>query len=215
MIVRCRGTAKASPGLTQGLIFLGALLVVILAVLFWVVAIRKKRESAKNISTDLAPVHPLSRRPPLAFPKSGKCSTNASVVAGRGHRAINPTLASNRRLPPVRPDDIAAVARDADAILKAAMQQCRAITRKSASNLALAFVLLPKARRDAMAGFTPFAVKWTTWPTTNPFPVTCHRQAQRTSVRARRRRRCAAAMRFQVTGTDSSSATSSTSRQKA
>ena len=31
------------------------------------------------------------------------------------------------------------------------MQQSRAITRKSASNLALAFVLLPKAKRDAMS----------------------------------------------------------------
>lgn len=31
------------------------------------------------------------------------------------------------------------------------MKQSRAITRKSASNLALAFVLLPKAKRDAMA----------------------------------------------------------------
>ena len=32
-----------------------------------------------------------------------------------------------------------------------AMQESRAITRKSASNLALAFVLLPKAKRDAMS----------------------------------------------------------------
>jgi len=31
------------------------------------------------------------------------------------------------------------------------MQHCRAITRKSASNLALAFVLLPKSKRDAMS----------------------------------------------------------------
>ena len=31
------------------------------------------------------------------------------------------------------------------------MQQSQAITRKSASNLALAFILLPKPRRDAMA----------------------------------------------------------------
>src|ERR1039458_386963 len=31
------------------------------------------------------------------------------------------------------------------------MQESRAITRKSASNLALAFVLLPKAKRDAMS----------------------------------------------------------------
>ena len=31
------------------------------------------------------------------------------------------------------------------------MQQSRTITRKSASNLALAFVLLPRAKRDAMS----------------------------------------------------------------
>ena len=31
------------------------------------------------------------------------------------------------------------------------MHQSRAITRKSASNLALAFVLLPRAKRDGMS----------------------------------------------------------------
>src|SRR5215469_13902930 len=36
------------------------------------------------------------------------------------------------------------------------MQQSRAITRKSASNLALAFVLLPKTKRDAMSAFYAF-----------------------------------------------------------
>jgi len=36
------------------------------------------------------------------------------------------------------------------------MQQSQAITRKSASNLALAFVLLPKARRDAMSALYAF-----------------------------------------------------------
>ena len=36
------------------------------------------------------------------------------------------------------------------------MQQCRAITRKSASNLALAFVLLPRAKRDAMSALYAF-----------------------------------------------------------
>ena len=36
------------------------------------------------------------------------------------------------------------------------MQQSRAITRKSASNLALAFVLLPRARRDAMSSLYAF-----------------------------------------------------------
>ncbi len=36
------------------------------------------------------------------------------------------------------------------------MQTSRAITRKSASNLALAFVLLPKAKRDAMAALYAF-----------------------------------------------------------
>ena len=36
------------------------------------------------------------------------------------------------------------------------MQQSRAITKKSASNLALAFVLLPKPRRDAMSALYAF-----------------------------------------------------------
>src|SRR4029077_18655011 len=36
------------------------------------------------------------------------------------------------------------------------MQHSRAITRKSASNLALAFVLLPKPRRDAMSALYAF-----------------------------------------------------------
>lgn len=36
------------------------------------------------------------------------------------------------------------------------MEQSRAITRKSASNLALAFVLLPKARRDGMSALYAF-----------------------------------------------------------
>ena len=36
------------------------------------------------------------------------------------------------------------------------MQQSQAITRKSASNLALAFVLLPKSKRDAMAALYAF-----------------------------------------------------------
>ena len=36
------------------------------------------------------------------------------------------------------------------------MQQSQAITRKSASNLALAFVLLPKAKRDAMSALYAF-----------------------------------------------------------
>src|SRR5574340_138548 len=36
------------------------------------------------------------------------------------------------------------------------MQESRTITRKSASNLALAFVLLPKPRRDAMSALYAF-----------------------------------------------------------
>src|SRR5215831_4483359 len=36
------------------------------------------------------------------------------------------------------------------------MQQSRAITRKSASNLALAFVLLPEAKRDGMSALYAF-----------------------------------------------------------
>src|SRR5262245_28972398 len=36
------------------------------------------------------------------------------------------------------------------------MQESRAITRRSASNLALAFVLLPRAKRDAMSALYAF-----------------------------------------------------------
>src|SRR5436309_9609464 len=36
------------------------------------------------------------------------------------------------------------------------MEQCRAITRKSASNLALAFVMLPRAKRDGMSALYAF-----------------------------------------------------------
>jgi len=36
------------------------------------------------------------------------------------------------------------------------MQECRAITRKSASNLALAFVILPKAQREGMSALYAF-----------------------------------------------------------
>src|SRR5512138_3659962 len=36
------------------------------------------------------------------------------------------------------------------------MEQSRAITRKSASNLALAFVLLPREKRDAMSALYAF-----------------------------------------------------------
>src|SRR6266404_9868753 len=36
------------------------------------------------------------------------------------------------------------------------MQECQTITRKSASNLALAFVLLPKAKRDGMSALYAF-----------------------------------------------------------
>ena len=36
------------------------------------------------------------------------------------------------------------------------MQESRAITRKSASNLALAFILLPREKRDAMSALYAF-----------------------------------------------------------
>ncbi|MCX6891111.1 MAG: squalene/phytoene synthase family protein, partial [Verrucomicrobia bacterium] len=36
------------------------------------------------------------------------------------------------------------------------MHECRKITRKSASNLALAFVLLPRAKRDGMSALYAF-----------------------------------------------------------
>ena len=40
--------------------------------------------------------------------------------------------------------------------IKANMEQSRTITRKSASNLALAFIMLPKAKRDAMSALYAF-----------------------------------------------------------
>src|SRR5206468_8094623 len=40
--------------------------------------------------------------------------------------------------------------------ITAAMQHARAITRKSASNLALAFCLLPRQKRDAMSALYAF-----------------------------------------------------------
>ncbi len=39
------------------------------------------------------------------------------------------------------------------------MQHSRAITRKSASNLALAFILLPRQKRDAMSALYAFCRK--------------------------------------------------------
>ena len=48
------------------------------------------------------------------------------------------------------------------------MDHSRAITRKSASNLALAFVVLPRAKRDAMSALYAFCRKWMTWQMKNP-----------------------------------------------
>ena len=76
-----------------------------------------------------------------------------SAAAARAHRPRNPTLAETGGLPPVRrpPPNPA----DSPPALMA-MQQSQAITRKSASNLALAFVLLPKPKRDAMSALYAF-----------------------------------------------------------
>ena len=63
----------------------------------------------------------------------------------------NPTLAETGGLPPVRrPGE------PAGAFCPEPMRESRTITRKSASNLAMAFVLLPRAKRDGMSALYAF-----------------------------------------------------------
>ncbi|PYJ08149.1 MAG: squalene synthase HpnD [Verrucomicrobia bacterium] len=78
------------------------------------------------------------------------------------------------------------------------MEQCRAITRKSASNLALAFVLLPRAKRDGMSALYAFcrAVDDVADDEAIPLP---ERRSQLAEWRADVRRACGAETpRFQV-----------------
>ena len=81
----------------------------------------------------------------------------------QGAHPATPAPASSRTPPHqshARPDRRPAAhprsRRTAATAIPAVMQHSRAITRKSASNLALAFVLLPRAKRDAMSALYAF-----------------------------------------------------------
>src|SRR6058998_3569258 len=56
------------------------------------------------------------------------------------------------------------------------MQESRTITRRSASNLALAFVLLPKAKRDGMSALYAFCREVDDLADTESIPVEQRRQ---------------------------------------
>jgi phytoene synthase len=72
------------------------------------------------------------------------------------------------------------------------MQQSQAITRRSASNLALAFVLLPKAKRDGMSALYAFCREVDDVADEDAAPVE-QRRAQLAAWRADIRRACAGA----------------------
>ncbi len=82
----------------------------------------------------------------VAFRKKGK--RKRKHHHSHEKRPLNPTLAETGGLPPKRDPGRAAVG--------VTMQHSRAITRKSASNLALAFILLPRPKRDAMSALYAF-----------------------------------------------------------
>src|SRR5512142_1426167 len=69
------------------------------------------------------------------------------------------------------------------------MQESRTITRKSASNLALAFVLLPRAKRDAMSALYAFCREVDDVADNESLPV-LDRREQLASWRADVRRAC-------------------------
>ena len=78
------------------------------------------------------------------------------------------------------------------------MQQSRAITRKSASNLALAFVLLPRTKRDSMSALYAFCREVDDVADNESAPVG-HRREQLAAWRADIRRACGAEVpQFQV-----------------
>src|SRR3954451_25243019 len=69
------------------------------------------------------------------------------------------------------------------------MEECRTITRKSASNLALAFVLLPKAKRDGMSALYAFCREVDDVADNESIPVK-KRHEQLAAWRAHVRRAC-------------------------
>ena len=87
------------------------------------------------------------------------------------------------------PAPAGAAPRDAFANAITAMHHSRAITRKSASNLALAFVLLPRAKRDAMSALYAFCREVDDVADDESVPVE-KRRAQLADWRADVRRAC-------------------------
>src|ERR1700683_4028559 len=78
------------------------------------------------------------------------------------------------------------------------MQESRTITRKSASNLALAFVLLPRAKRDGMSALYAFCREVDDVADDESVPVE-ERRAQLAAWRSYIRRACANELpQFQV-----------------
>src|SRR5512136_1641599 len=69
------------------------------------------------------------------------------------------------------------------------MQESRTITRKSASNLALAFILLPKAKRDGMSALYAFCREVDDVADNESIPV-AERREQLAAWRADVRRAC-------------------------
>ena len=72
------------------------------------------------------------------------------------------------------------------------MQESQAITKKSASNLALAFILLPKPKRDAMSALYAFCREVDDVADDESMPVE-KRRAQLAAWRADVRRACGGA----------------------
>src|SRR6266498_2898650 len=71
------------------------------------------------------------------------------------------------------------------------MEESRSITRKSASNLALAFVLLPRAKRDGMSALYAFCREVDDVADEEGAPV-CERRERLAAWRADIRRACTA-----------------------
>jgi hypothetical protein len=127
--------------LVQYLIFGGAILLVAGGVMLWAVRFRRKPRNPALSLPALATGRPhccgpgqKGTPPPLGTAPQSHAGRNPGLAA-RARR----TIRFHRKLPALT-----------------AMQQSQAITRKSASNLALAFILLPKPKRDAMATLYAF-----------------------------------------------------------
>ena len=85
----------------------------------------------------------LPQKPEAQAPAASAANTARSI----------PRSPQTGGLPPVRDEEKPS---EPPANVVTVMQHSRAITRKSASNLALAFMLLPRAKRDAMSALYAF-----------------------------------------------------------